>query len=173
MSKKGQVTLTTSPSVILAFALLILVAGAMSIAVVSFRDTQLTSRTSLESDTFVSVNASAKSYQSDANLQGCSSVVLYNGTNKDVVTSEFTLVSSTTNCTALLFNNTLNGVTITANYTKANDLLTDGYNASNNGATSLSNLSAQFSTIGTIIGVALLVGIVIGAFALFGSSRGL
>lgn len=46
------------------------------------------------------------------------------------------------------------------------------YNSTVNGITSLSNTSAQFPVIGTIIGVAILISVVVGGFV-FAKGRGL
>lgn len=48
----------------------------------------------------------------------------------------------------------------------------DAYNISDSGLTGLSNFASQVPTVGTIIGVALIIGVVVGAFAFFGN-RGL
>lgn len=46
------------------------------------------------------------------------------------------------------------------------------YNISGQGLSGLDNFSEQIPTIGTVIGVALIIGVVVGAFALFSRGRG-
>lgn len=46
-------------------------------------------------------------------------------------------------------------------------------NISNQGLVGVDNLSDQIPTIGTIVGVALIIGVVVGAFAFFGGRQGL
>jgi hypothetical protein len=47
------------------------------------------------------------------------------------------------------------------------------YNVTEDGLSGISNFSDQIPTIGTVLGVALIIVVVIGAFAFFGRGRGL
>lgn len=164
LTKKGQaITFENAPRLILLFIVIGMTLGAGTIALAAFRGTADVSTTQSRSDTFTALNSTGVDFSPDPNIDTCTNVNLFNGTNVVEVTSEFTI----SNCRATLFNNTINNTVTTANYTRTFDVATDSSNAINNSIIGAVNLSAQLPTVGTILGVGLILVVVIGVFAFF------
>ena len=110
MQKKGQVTISNGPALVLAIGLAILIAGAMAIALNSFKQTQCTGTWSAGE--------------------------CYSGPD---------LLNRTGSYAA---------------------------NISYMGEQALDNWSAQIGTVGTVLGIAMIITVIVGAFALFGRKGG-
>jgi hypothetical protein len=172
MSKRGQaVTLSGSPMLIVTLILIVLLLGAGAVAIQSMRDSSDNTGTAsyTDSNTFAASNTTATyfgDYDSKSNpAVTCASAVFYNGTNEVVVTGNMTL-SGTGSCYATS-DATYNGETITVNYTVSLTTYKYAYNVSEQGLDTSKNFSDQLPTVGTMIGVALILGVVFGIFVMF------
>ena len=159
--KKGQaITFGNAPRLILLFVLIGMVLGAGVIALASFRDTTRTSTSGL-STTFTGSNTTATSFLATTATAPCTSVTIFNVTND--ITTSFTVTEA--DCTAIATVGNFNGITLTANYTAFTD--SDTTTVIGNSIDGSVNLSEQLPTVGTILGVGLILVVVIGVFAFF------
>lgn len=171
MHKKAQSTnLQTAPSIIVILVLSVLLLGAGAVAITSMRTTgQATgTRTVTDSNDVAVTNVSA-TYYADTDENGvqytlCSAIAVYNGTNARVATGNATF--SNNNCSAIMDAN-YPSQTMEFNYTGTRTTYLTAYNASTQGLIGVDNMSTQLPTVGTMLGVGLLLAVVIGVFVLF------
>ena len=168
MKKKGQVSINNGPNVIISLAVLALITAAMLIglrALYTNTAGAVLTGTDLNS-TFTAINATAISFNGTDHPEAitCGNVKIANSTNVDK-TASFTIDG----CTATLKDISQNNTGHTANYTYTYNQLGPEHTQLNNTALGLGNVSAQIPTIGTMMSIALVLGIV---FAIFMFRRG-
>lgn len=155
-NKKGQATLEGAPKLILLFVLIGMLLGSGIIALSSFRTSSRTSGVA-QVNNFTALNQTVVSFAVGQEVS-CSGVSIVNSTGT-TNTASF----SVTNCSATLSDNSQNNTNHQATYTAVNnneatDVLGDAVSGG-------VNLSTQLPTIGTLIGVSLILIVVIGVFA--------
>ena len=161
MNKKGQaITFDTAPRLILLFVLIGMVLGAGVISLNSFNtSSRPTSGRYVE---FTAANSTAVSFNdTTVSIYSCGTPVITNGTNHVDITYEFTI----SNCYATLKNNSYNNLKVNATYTAS--LEGDQNKVLTNTVSGGLNMSQQLPTVGTILGVGLILVVVIGVFAYF------
>lgn len=161
--KAQQLTFSGAPALVVTFALIILIAAAMAVGVNSFRDTSSNTVTLSSTDTnntFTALNATAVTFSTDhSDALTCSEVTIYNVTGTNT-TSLFTISSCSATLKEVNQNNTLH----TAAYTYTFTGYLTAYNISSQGLTGLDNFSDQMPTVGTMLGVGLIIVVIISAF---------
>ena len=162
MSKKGF-QLTEVPQLVIVLLVIAIVLGVGATVLTQIRTTQTSpSASDLRTTTITATNASAQTYNGEFNTLACTNVVVYNGTNNKVVTSEFTLTSAYQLCTAQITggNNTIQGKTVTVNYTKTRETFSVAYNTTQQGLTAQTDLSEWQTTWVVIVAAAVILGII-------------
>ena len=163
ITKKGEFSLTEVPQLVIVFLVIAIVLGVSATVLSSVQTTQTTGTASdLRSSTATATNVSAVVYNGEFNTLACSGVVVYNGTNNKVVTSEFTLTSAFQSCTARIVggNNTIQGKTVTLNYTKTRQTFPMAYNVTTDGLNSAKSLSGWQGSWVVIMAAAIILGII-------------
>jgi len=179
MKKKAQaISLANSPSIVILLGFTVLLAAAIAISIQGLRDTSsLTGRsTEIEdnesftafNDTAIDVTTTEQNrlFYGDSKIKfiagSCRSVDIWNISDANV-TGLFTI----SGCTVTLDadEGAMNGTSMTANYTYDFNTYQYGYNITDRGLLAVFNISDQFPTIGTILGVALVIVVIVGSFA--------
>jgi len=154
-NKKAQaLNLSSAPRFVLILLLIGMLLGAGIIALSSFRTTAR--ETVSSANNFTALNSTAVTFGKTDELT-CSNVVIINSTLVDT-TSKFVI----TNCQAMLTDNSQNNTNHRATYTAIRT--TAASQTLNNSIRGASNLSAQLPTVGTLLGVGLILTVVIGVF---------
>ena len=156
LNRKAQaISLQSAPRFVLILILLGMLLGAGIIALSAFRTTAR--ETVAAANNFTAVNATNVDF-SVAGTLTCSGVTIINSTLEDT-TSKFVI----TNCEALLTDNSQTATNHRASYTAIRtSAASDALNNSMRGAI---NISTQLPTVGTLVGVGLILVVVIGVFA--------
>lgn len=163
MNKKGQaITFQSAPGVILTLVLIGMVLGAGVIALAAFRDSTVI--TTGQVNNFTALNSTAVRFAASTALT-CSGTTFVNSTGQDD-TSSFTV----SDCTASLTDNTQNNTNHQATYTATVED-TDAATAINNTISGAVNVSQQLPTVGTLVGVGLILLVVVGTFLFFGKRQ--
>jgi hypothetical protein len=163
LSKKGfQLSEVPQMVIVLLVVAIVLGVGATVLTQMKSAGGMTGSASDLRSTTATATNASAQTYNGEYNTLGCSGVAVYNGTNNKVVTSEFTLTSAYQLCTARILagNNTIQGKTVTINYTKSRETFSTAYNTTNQGLEAQVDFSEWQTTFIVIIAGAIVLGII-------------
>ncbi len=156
LNKKAQaITLQSGPRFVLILILLGMLLGAGIIALSAFRTTARETVTT--ANNFTALNQTNVDFSRETELT-CSGVSIVNSTLADN-TASFTI----TNCNALLTDNSQNNTNHRASYTAIR--ISAASTTLNNSMTGAVNLSAQLPTVGTLVGVGLILVVVIGVFA--------
>lgn len=168
-NKKGQAPLIGLREAVMALLFVGVIAAAGAIALNEFQ-TDLINDIAVTTITNESVTLSNSSNTSLANnyVTAVSGVKGTNqsGTNRSLATTEFTVtnLNSIIHATIILDNDTFNGTVGHVNYTFRDELSTFQTNVTSEGLLGTRNATSFLSTIGTLLGVAALVAIVVGAF---------
>jgi len=159
MNKKAQqLTFENAGQFALILVLIGIIAGAGAIALASFRDTSYTARTK-EVNNFTAQNATSVRFAA-SNAVTCTGVSFKNSSSQNYDATKFTIV----NCEAILKDNTQDGTNFEATYDA--DVINIVTDITNNTLTGSEHFSLQLPTVGTLLGVALILLVVIGVFAM-------
>lgn len=167
------VTLGNAPMLVLLVVAIIFFVAAGTVALSSFRSqSDMTGTNSrADSNSITALNSTAV-YLSDYTAHGesalgCAAVSLFNASGIDHA-AQFTV----SGCYATLNNVTRNNTAYTVNYTLTEKTYLYSYNVSTNGLDGLKNFSIQIPTVGTMLGVGLILAVIIGGFLmLFARNR--
>lgn len=156
LNKKAQaISLQSAPRFVLILILLGMLLGAGIIALSAFRTTARITATN--ANNFTALNQTSVRFAVTGELT-CSGVSIVNSTLDDD-TAAFTI----TNCEALLTDNSQNNTNHRASYTAIR--ISAASTTINNSMRGATNLSDQLPTVGTLLGVGLILIVVIGVFA--------
>lgn len=156
LNKKAQaITLQSGPRFVLILILVGMLLGAGIIALSAFRTTAR--ETITNANNFTALNHTDVRFAVTGELT-CSAVTIVNSSIVDT-TSKFTI----TNCNAFLTDNSQNNTNHRASYTAIRTSAASS--AIDNSMTGAVNISSQLPTVGTLVGVGLILVVVIGVFA--------
>jgi len=173
MKKAQFISLSNGPWLVTTIVIIVLVVGVGAVALNSFKtssDTKSTSSAFYSDSEFTGINASYVDFKPTAlvydaegntNLIACSGTRIKNDSNNVDVTTNFTVSGCTARLDWVAYNNTA----FHANFTYTYNVYKHAYNVSNQGEKSLSNFSLQMPTVGTMLGVGLILVVIIGIFA--------
>ncbi len=170
MNKKGQqITLTTLSGIVVIMVVAILIFTISTQIIKDVQDDQLT--TLLVSETNETLTANATLTQVDRLGVDNTTEVVHNGTGGGEILTRHTHYELTTLGAFTILPDaagTTGNVVVNISYNHTDDVFSASFNVSGNGLTSMINLSGQFANVGTIIGAALIIFILITAFAFVG-----
>lgn len=172
MNKKGQqISLGNGSYLVIALLLTILVAALGSVALTTIRDTTDLTATGTRADSnTVTALVATNVFFGDNDVYAnppvsCTAYQFFNGTNAVNATTNVT-VGGAGNCYITNITSQYNNSAIQANYTLTFTTYDYGYNITINGNAGTLNYSAQTPTIGTMLGVGLIIAVIVGAFAM-------
>ena len=158
--KKGQsITFANAPRIVLVFILLGIVLGAGLISLSSMRNANYDSVA--EDTNFTASNSTYVSFAENDGVVECDDVIIYGQANA-LKTANFTIYECTAKLSATKPGN---GASFKASYTASEE--TQSSDILDETLTGGTNLSLQLPTVGTMLGVGLILTVVIGVFAFF------
>lgn len=172
MNKKGQsmsIDSATNSVIVLVVVILIAAMGAVGLGALQSGSDQTSTSTRLDVNTFTALNSTSV-YFGDTDVEGaapvsCVSPTFTNGTAAENITINIT-VGGAGNCYATLKGVAYNNTALSVNYTLTEKTYTTSYNVSKQGILSFRNFSEQMPTVGTMVGIGIILAVIFGIFVM-------